>query len=275
LSGSAPRADRSTCCICVSGISMITETDLMWWCCLDRCKALKDIKSVCDLGLQELGCNVPNTYEKTTKKFVKLCGEPDVSLADCRSSADMWRRLKREIVTLDIVGEDMSLIRFDLNSDPVPDQLKSHFDFVTNAGTTEHIFNQANCFKVAHDLTKVGGIMAHTVPFAGFENHGFFTYSMKLFTALAKKNDYACLDAWISMELEDRQHKADVEKFFTDEMKMFKNARSSENHPIDFYHLNYVGYRSADACIYVFLRKERSAEFKIPKDLPDDYQTVA
>jgi hypothetical protein len=248
---------------------MISETDLMWWCSLNKCKSLKDIKSVCDLGLQEVLCAVPATYEKVTRTFAALCGEPGVSLADCGSSAEMWRRLKREIVSLDIVGADLSLLPFDLNADQVPEKLRSHFDFVTNAGTTEHVFNQVNCFKVIHDLTKVGGIMAHVVPFAGFENHGFFNYSMRFFTTLARDNGYACLDAWISMELEDRRSKPGVADFFADSVGMFRTLRSGEDHPIQFYRLNYADYRTADACIYVFLRKENTSEFKFPMDLPE------
>jgi hypothetical protein len=248
---------------------MISETDLMWWCALHKCRALINIKSVCDLGLQELICNRQEVYDTTTRLFVKLCGEPDVSLADCRSSADMWRRLRREIVSLDVVGNDMSVVRFDLNSDSVPANLKGHFDFVTNAGTTEHVFNQANCFKVLHDLTKVGGITAHVVPFAGFENHGLYKYTMKFFTRIAKANDYECLDAWVSMDLEDRQFKADVAEFFVDRVGMFRNVRSSPHHPIDFYKLKLDDYRSADACIYVFLRKTNATEFRIPVDFAD------
>jgi hypothetical protein len=253
---------------------MISETDLMWWCCLDSCRALKEIKSVCDLGLQGLVYNVWETYQETTKTFVELCGEPHVDLADCRSSADMWRRLKREVVTLDVVGEEMSLVLFDLNNDQVSPALKEHFDFVTNIGTTEHVFNQANCFKVLHDLTDVGGIMAHAVPFAGLENHGLFKYSMKFFTALAKENDYDCLDAWVSWNIKNQQFKPGVGEFFVDSVGMFRDARSSRHHPIDHYHLNYADYRATDSCIYVFLRKTSSKEFRIPWDLPDDYKTA-
>jgi hypothetical protein len=251
---------------------MISETDLMWWCTLNNCKSLRSIKSVCDLGLQEVLCAVPATYEKVTRVFADLCGEPDVSLADCGSSAEMWRRLRREIVSLDMVGSDLSLLPFDLNVDQVPGKLRSHFDFVTNAGTTEHVFNQGHCFKVIHELTKVGGVMAHMVPFAGFENHGFFSYSMKFFTTIARDNGYACLDAWISMELEDRRSKPDVAGFFADSIEMFKAVRSSESHPIEFYRLNYTDYRTADACIYVFLRKENSSEFIFPTDMPDGFR---
>jgi hypothetical protein len=248
---------------------MISETDLMWWCSLHKCKALTDIKSVCDLGLQELICNRQDTYDKTTKLFVELCGEADVSLADCRSSADMWRRLRRKVVTLDVVGNDMSVAHFDLNSDRVPTNLRGHFDFVTNVGTTEHVFNQANCFEVMHDLTKVSGVMAHAVPFAGFENHGLFKYTMKFFTRIAKANDYECLDAWISMDLDARKFKPDVAEFFMDHGGMFRNARSSGHHPIGFYNLKLNDYRSVDACIYVFLRRTKQTEFRIPIDFAE------
>jgi hypothetical protein len=49
--------------------------------------------------------------------------------------------------------------------DHVAANFKEHFDLVTNAGmTTEHVFYQANCFAVIHNLIKVGGIMARAVP---------------------------------------------------------------------------------------------------------------
>ena len=248
---------------------MISETDLMWWCALDKCKALKDIKTVCDLGVQELICKHQDAYDKTTKIFVELCGESDVSLADCQSAADMWRRLKREIVSLDLVGNDFSVVRFDLNSDSVPDHLREHFDFVINAGTTEHVFNQANCFEVVHNLAKVEGIMAHAVPFAGYDNHGLYKYTMKFFTRLAKANDYDCLDAWIPVDPHARMLRANLAEFFRDDAKMFTNARSSDHHPIKFYDLKFDNYQSADECMYVFLRKTKQVEFQIPTDLAD------
>jgi hypothetical protein len=241
----------------------------MWWCSLHKCKALTDIKSVCDLGVQELIRVDQDIYDKTSRTFVDLCGEPNVSLADCQSSADMWRRLKREIVSLDMVGNDASVLRFDLNIECVPAHLKEHFDFVTNAGTTEHVFNQANCFKVVHDLTKVNGVMAHTVPFAGYDNHGLFKYTMKFFTRIAKANDYDCLDAWLPVDPNARKLRANLAGFFGDDAKMFRNARSSRYHPIDFYNLTFDDYRSADECIYVFLRKTNSTEFCIPVDFAD------
>jgi hypothetical protein len=248
---------------------MISETDLRWWCSLNNCRALRDIKSVCDLGLQQLMAVRRDDYDVTTERFVALCGEPEVSLTDCHSSADMWRRLKREIISLDLVGADPSLVEFDLNTDRVPEHLRNHFDLVTNVGTTEHVFNQLNCFTVLHDLTKINGIMAHAVPSTGFKTHGLYTYPLKFFWRLAYANDYECLDAWMSLDPEDKQAKPNVGEYLRDESKTFRNARTGDQHPIAYYHLSFDDYRSSDSCLYVFLRKTSSAAFRLPVDMPD------
>jgi cyclopropane fatty-acyl-phospholipid synthase-like methyltransferase len=56
----------------------------------------------------------------------------------------------------------------DLNHDIVPEDWRSRFDLLINAGTTEHVVNHDNAFRVMHDLVKVGGFMIHEVPVAGF-----------------------------------------------------------------------------------------------------------
>ena len=48
---------------------------------------------------------------------------------------------------------------------------------VVNAGTTEHVVNQDNAFRVMHDLTKVGGVMMHEVPAGGMLTHGVVGYN--------------------------------------------------------------------------------------------------
>jgi len=249
---------------------MISQTDLLWWCCLDRCQSLREIRSVCDIGLQEIAATHPANFAAALKRFVTLCGKSEIDMTDCRSSAELWRRLGREIVSLDLVGTDPSLIRFDLNIDQVPPRLAGHFDFVTNAGTTEHVFNQANCFKVLHDLTRVGGIMAHAVPSTGFETHGLFTYPLKFFWRLAHANDYECLDAWMSLDRVTKQPKPNVTEFLRDDARKFGKARSDEHHPIKFHRLNFDDYESGDSSLYIFLRKTSSAPFRIPADMPDE-----
>src|SRR5215208_1577949 len=47
-------------------------------------------------------------------------------------------------------------IPLDLNFDIVPSHLAGQFHLVTNFGTTEHIPNQLNAFKIIHDLAAPG-----------------------------------------------------------------------------------------------------------------------
>jgi len=88
---------------------------------------------------------------------------------------------------------------FDLNRQSVPPHYHERFDIVLNFGTTEHIINQYNCFKVAHDALAVGGIAVHQLPSIGWIDHGYFCYHRALFKDLANTNDYELLDCWYSL----------------------------------------------------------------------------
>jgi hypothetical protein len=87
---------------------------------------------------------------------------------------------------------------FDLNRDETPEEHREYFDCVFNFGTTEHVFNQYNAFKVIHDATRVGGIMFHQVPCVGYINHGYWIYSPRTFLELAAANDYDVEAFWIT-----------------------------------------------------------------------------
>lgn len=84
----------------------------------------------------------------------------------------------------------------DLNSGEVPSSFFGAFDLVMNVGTTEHILNQANCFKFIHGATREGGLMFHQLPTSGFSNHGYFCYTPKFFCDLAGYNKYEIADFW-------------------------------------------------------------------------------
>ena len=79
---------------------------------------------------------------------------------------------------------------FDLNSDSVGWRDRGRYDVVTNCGTTEHVANQYNVFKIAHDALKVGGVMLNFVPFYGHIDHGLINYHPKFFTSLITNNQY-------------------------------------------------------------------------------------
>lgn len=82
----------------------------------------------------------------------------------------------------------------DLNHDAVPAEFAGRFDLVLNFGTTEHLLNQYNAFKVMHDSTKVGGYIVHSLPCVGYYNHGYFTYTPRCMFDLAGYNEYEVVD---------------------------------------------------------------------------------
>lgn len=84
---------------------------------------------------------------------------------------------------------------FDLNREALPRKCIGAFDVVLNAGTTEHVLNQYNCFKVIHEATRSGGYMIHQLPVAGATDHGYFVYTGRMLFDLAKFNDYDIIEA--------------------------------------------------------------------------------
>jgi hypothetical protein len=99
-----------------------------------------------------------------------------------------WEWLGLKYFAVDIDGNES--IQIDLNFDAVPAAHCGRFDLVTNYGTTEHVANQLNAFKVIHDLTRVGGVMIHHVPLQGMISHGLVNYNPKFFWTLARSNRY-------------------------------------------------------------------------------------
>jgi hypothetical protein len=97
---------------------------------------------------------------------------------------------------VDIDGNFGSLT-YDINFDSVPSQYRGKYGLTTNHGTTEHLLNQYNAFKMIHDFTAPGGLMLHALPFTVHLEHGFFNYQPNLFEALARFNSYQTLGVWI------------------------------------------------------------------------------
>ena len=100
----------------------------------------------------------------------------------------IWRWLGVEYLAIDIDGSPDALA-LDLNCDAVPAAGRSKYGLVTNFGTTEHVANQANAFKIIHDLTALGGIMVHNLP-CHHPDHGLINYNPKFFWALGRANNY-------------------------------------------------------------------------------------
>ncbi len=84
----------------------------------------------------------------------------------------------------------------DLNHARLPGNLRGYFDLVLNFGTTEHILNQFNCFKVMHDATKLGGHIFHSLPALGYVDHGYITYTGRCLFDIAGYNEYEVVEFW-------------------------------------------------------------------------------
>lgn len=94
------------------------------------------------------------------------------------------------------IAEGYGTTILDLNHEPAPPQFVGAFDLVLNFGTTEHLLNQYNAFKVIHDSTKTGGYIVHSLPCVGYSNHGYFTYTPRCMFDLAGYNEYEVLGFW-------------------------------------------------------------------------------
>ncbi len=88
--------------------------------------------------------------------------------------------------SIDLHGPDESK-KFDLNQHL---SLNEQFDFVTNLGTSEHVFNQLMFFENMHNVTKPGGTMMHSLPNQGCYDHGFYNYHPTFIFDLALANQY-------------------------------------------------------------------------------------
>jgi SAM-dependent methyltransferase len=105
------------------------------------------------------------------------------------SSRFFWSSLGFRYTSLEFDGHRDS-VPIDLNKDVVPAPMRETFDLIINTGTTEHVANQDNAFRVIHDLCKVGGVMYHELPAGGMMTHGLITYTPKFFWHLCRENDY-------------------------------------------------------------------------------------
>jgi hypothetical protein len=86
----------------------------------------------------------------------------------------------------------------DLNRQDLPERYREYFDVILNFGTTEHVFNQYNSYRVMHDALSSRGVFFHQVPTVGYVDHGYFCYHPLFFKDLALANDYEILDMWYS-----------------------------------------------------------------------------
>jgi SAM-dependent methyltransferase len=167
--------------------------------------ALDGAKRVIEIGAQQLANNLLEAAE--LDEVYRLFGRPRVDLGapvavdqfarSAPSSRRFWTSLGWDYTAVDYVGD---AIRIDLNRNRAPWRLRRSFDLVVNTGTTEHVANQENAFRVIHDLTKPNGVMLHEVPCQGLMTHGLVHYTPKFFWYLCRENMYEVLSLQVSAD---------------------------------------------------------------------------
>jgi hypothetical protein len=161
--------------------------------------AFQDIEEVMELGSQDFWCPQVNLVKALCRAFGQdnppdeLLRTNNVSQLPARK---LYEALGLRYHCVDVDGRVGTLV-LDLNFDSVPAEHICRYGLVTNHGTSEHLINQYNVFKIMHDFTKSGGIMIHAVPFTVHLEHGFFNYQPNFFECLARYNSYETLGIWV------------------------------------------------------------------------------
>jgi hypothetical protein len=162
---------------------------------------LSNVNRVVDFGSCDTSCHNPALIKEFTDA---MRGESFLSLEECaninhKPIFNMWNKLDIQSDAIDIDGRS-STIQLDLNLDAVPIEMHGKYNFVCDNGTFEHILNQTNCFRTAHDLCAVEGFIFYHKPFIGHYNHGFFNYQPDLFIQLAAANKYEIKGLWYGID---------------------------------------------------------------------------
>lgn len=204
----------------------------------------ENVERVMELGSQNVWCPKEVLVKELFSALDRAEPTPEM-LEDFKNWRGVARNLYEELgFSYDCIDTDgkYGALTLDINFDDVPDTHKQSYDFVTNHGTTEHLLNQANGFKVVHDFTKPRGYMLHALPFWGQWNHGFFNYQPELFEALARYNGYKMLGMWVGIDWQ------------------LSSLVPWEAHLLDFLTLN----SKSTGLLVVLFQKQHANDFQIP-----------
>lgn len=165
----------------------------------------KDIKRAVDLGSQEMHFGkrdyTSSPYKESIRRAIIALGGKPISddelehLANRGPVSEFYSHVGIDYKALDADGWYGR--PFDFNFDRVESPDRGAFCLTLNCGTTEHLLDQRNAFTIIHDLTRVGGLMLHALPFIGHVDHGFFNYNPNFFCDLARFNAYEILGLWL------------------------------------------------------------------------------
>ncbi|OSQ44287.1 hypothetical protein [Thalassospira alkalitolerans] len=153
---------------------------------------------------------------------------------------------------------DYKTTKFDLNKDNLPSRFRGKFDLICNFGTTEHVINQDNSFRVIHDGAKHNGLIWHQLPCGGFFNHCYFLYTGRFFFDLAGYNEYEVVAAWLGQVNNS-----------SNLMSPFKDYSSYFNALTDVQEVPHP--TMPDTVFNIIYRKVKNVPFRRPMELSTSY----
>jgi hypothetical protein len=174
-------------------------------------------------------------------------------LAGAPLARAFWTWLGLDYASIDIDSSPGS-IALDLNYDEIPPRLAGRYALVTNFGTTEHVANQLQSFKIIHDLAAAGALMLHVLPAGGMPNHGLVSYNPKFFWMLGRSNGYKI--AFMTMGQSDRD--AALPDDLVEFLALYEPRAKSE----------FAAYTLPATSLVVALQKVFDTPFVAPLDVP-------
>lgn len=131
----------------------------------------------------------------------------------------------KEVHAIDYNEFDGADILLDLNAD-LPEELKGKYDMVLNGGTLEHVFDVAKAMKNISDIVKVGGIVVHILPAAGYVEHGFYSFSPTFFTDFYKKNNWNIIDLDLEFRMTKNIPQPEWSLVYSQDCRLFQAYRN-------------------------------------------------
>lgn len=140
--------------------------------------AAKNNKSLHEVAMLELG---NQTFQD--ESLISKLNLP-------RTVKEYWESKGLKHISIDLNGEDGAL-KLNLAA-PLPDEYKNAFDIVTNAGTSEHVDNQFECWRNIHNCLKLNGFLLSAIPekHQYNEEHCDWFYDTKFFEVFAERLGY-------------------------------------------------------------------------------------
>src|SRR5580692_11136087 len=222
--------------------------------------------AVIEIGAQQLDVSfigAKGDIAATGRFFGITSPPPAFAWNGARSATDLlagaplarafWTWLGLNYASIDIDGSPGS-IPLDLNYDEVPTELVGRYDMVTNFGTTEHVANQLQSFKIIHDLAAAGAIMLHVLAAGGMPNHGLVSYNPKCFWMLGRSNGYKIAFMTMGQSERDAGLPDDLVEFLT----LYEPQAKSE----------FAAYTMPMTSVVVALQKVFDTPFVAPLDVP-------